>query len=217
MFSGLSEPALAGFFLGASLIIAIGAQNAFVLKLGLVKKHVFPVVMICAVSDAVLIIAGVAGFGVFVQSVPELITGITYFGAAFLFIYGALAFRRATQVHSLHTAGITTVSLRKTVGTVLGLTFLNPHVYLDTVVLLGGLSAAYAGPAKIAYGAGATIASFVWFFALGYGARLLAPVFAKPASWRVLEFSIGVIMWSIAAKLLYSHFQDSGLLNPAGS
>lgn len=217
MFPGLIEPALAGFFLGASLIIAIGAQNAFVLKLGIVRKHVFVVALICALSDAVLIIAGVAGFGVIVKSAPGLITAVTYFGAAFLFVYGILAFRRAAQVQTLHTTANSTVSLSKAVVTVLGLTFLNPHVYLDTVVLLGGLSAAYVGLAKIAYGAGATIASFTWFFALGYGARLLAPVFEKPISWRILEFLIGVVMWSIAAKLLYSHFHLAGLLIPAGS
>ncbi len=213
----LLEPALAGFFLGASLIIAIGAQNAFVLKLGIVRKHVFVVALICALSDSLLIIAGVAGFGILVKSAPQLITIVTYLGAIFLIVYGTLAFMRAARVQTLHTAKSSAGSLKIVVITVLSLTFLNPHVYLDTVVLLGGLSAAYQGAGKVAYAAGATTASFVWFFALGYGARFLAPVFEKPASWRVLEFSIGVVMWSIAAKLLYSHFQLSGLLSPAGN
>jgi len=198
----LTGPAIAGFLLGASLIIAIGAQNAFVLKLGIMQKHVFNVVMICALSDAILIVAGVGGFGTLVQSLPGLIKTVTVLGAGFLFIYGALAFYRALQTHSLNTSHINPPSLTTAVTTVLGLTFLNPHVYLDTVVLLGGLSARYHGTAQIAYGAGAVIASFVWFFALGYGARLLAPVFAKPLSWRILEFIIGVVMWSIAIKLV---------------
>ena len=213
----LFEPALAGFFLGAGLIIAIGAQNALVLKLGIIKHHVFTVVIICALSDAILIVAGVGGFGTLVQSSPGLIKWVTILGSGFLIVYGALAFRRSFQLHSLQTSDVGRPSLTKTIATVLGLTFLNPHVYLDTVVLLGGLSARYAGNAQLAYGAGAVIASFVWFFALGYGARLLAPIFAKPLSWRILEFSIGIVMWSIAAKLLYSHFQLSGFFNPAGS
>ncbi len=213
----LAGPASAGFFLGAGLIIAIGAQNAFVLKLGIIREHVFTVVMICALSDAVLIIAGVGGFGTIVQSSPDLITVVTILGAGFLFVYGVMAFRRAFQRQSLHTAPITPPSMTKTIVTVLSLTFLNPHVYLDTVVLLGGLSARYAGFAQIAYGVGAVLASFVWFFALGYGARFLAPIFERPASWRILEFSIGVVMWSISAKLLYSHLQFSGFFSPAGS
>jgi len=202
MISNLADPAISGFFLGASLIIAIGAQNAFVLKLGIIRKHVFTVVMICALSDAALIVAGVGGFGTLIQSTPGLIKAVSWLGAGFLFIYGAMAFSRAFKTQSLATAHIAPPSLMKTIITVLSLTFLNPHVYLDTVVLLGGLSARYAGAAQIAYGAGAVLASFVWFFALGYGARLLAPVFERPVSWKILEFLIGAIMWSIAAKLL---------------
>ncbi|VAV90902.1 Arginine exporter protein ArgO [hydrothermal vent metagenome] len=213
----LLEAGVAGFLLGGSLIIAIGAQNAFVLKLGIIRKHVFPVTMICALSDAVLIIAGIAGFGILVKSAPGLIVIVTYLGAAFLFVYGAMAFARSAKVQTLQTANVSATSLSKAVITILSLTFLNPHVYLDTVVLLGSLSTAYVGGAKLAFGAGATMASFVWFFVLGYGARLLGPIFEKPFSWRVLEFSIGVVMWAIAAKLLYSHFQASGFLSPAGS
>ncbi len=217
MSSVLLEAGIAGFLLGASLIIAIGAQNAFVLKLGIIRKHVFPVTMICALSDAILIIAGIAGFGILVKSAPGLITVVTYLGAAFLFVYGAMAFARSAKVQTLQTANVSATSLSKAVVTILSLTFLNPHVYLDTVVLLGSLSTAYTGGAKVAFGAGATIASFVWFFILGYGARLLGPLFEKPISWRILEFSIGVVMWAIAAKLLYSHFQEAGFLSPGGS
>ena len=207
MLTLLWGPAVSGFLLGASLIIAIGSQNAYVLKLGIIGRHVFIVVMICALSDAVLIVAGVGGFGTFVQSSPGLITAITFMGAGFLLVYGSMAFNRAFQRQSLQADIPVPESLLKTVLTILGLTFLNPHVYLDTIVLLGGLSARYEGEARLAYAAGAISASFVWFFVLGYGARLLAPVFARPASWRVLEFSIGVVMWSLAVRLVYSHFQ----------
>ena len=217
MVFSLFEPGLAGFLLGASLIIAIGAQNAFVLKLGIVGKHVFTVAIICAISDAVLIVIGIVGFGIILQSAPWLITIVTYLGAGFLLVYGALAFRRALAVQSLHTARDANITLTKTVVTVLSLTFLNPHVYLDTVILLGSLSTSYLGADKIAFGAGAVFASFAWFFSLAYGARMLAPIFEKPTSWRILEFFIGVVMWSIAAKLLYSHFQLAGLVSPAGN
>lgn len=208
--AAFAGPGLSGFLLGASLIVAIGAQNAFVLKLGIVKKHVFTVALICALSDAVLIAAGVGGFGTFVQSSATLLKWVTILGSSFLFAYGLLAFRRAFQTQVLHTSQLKPKSLTHSIVTTLSLTFLNPHVYLDTVVLVGGLSANHAGAGRFAFGAGAILASFAWFFSLGYGARLLAPIFEKPASWRVLEFLIGVVMWSIAGKLFYSHFQLSG-------
>lgn len=215
--SDIFAPLVAGFFLGASLIIAIGAQNAYVLKLGIQKRHVFAVVMICALADAVLIVLGVAGFGTLVQSSPKLLTAVTIFGAIFLSVYGAQAMARAINPGKLQAANNTQTTLTSAVITVLSLTFLNPHVYLDTVVLLGGISAQYQGDNRFIFGAGAVTASFVWFFALGYGARFLAPIFAKPRSWQILEFFIAIIMWSIAAKLIYSHFQLAGFFNPAGS
>jgi len=211
------SPLISGFLLGASLIVAIGAQNAFVLKLGIQKHHVFTVVMICALSDALLIALGVAGFGTFVQSSPNILTVVTLFGAVFLTIYGGLAMMRAIHPSRMKTTENPQTTLLGAVTTVLSLTFLNPHVYLDTVVLLGGISAQYEGNTRFIFGAGATLASFVWFFALGYGARLLQPVFAKPRSWQILEFFIAIIMWSIAFKLIYSHFQLAGFFNPAGS
>ena len=210
-------PLIAGFLLGASLIIAIGAQNAFVLKLGIQKRHVFTIVMICALSDALLIVLGVAGFGTFVQSSPNILTAVTIFGAVFLSLYGGLAMMRAIHPSRMKAADNPQTTLVGAVTTVLSLTFLNPHVYLDTVVLLGGISAQYEGAARFIFGAGAALASFVWFFALGYGARLLQPVFAKPRSWQILEFFIAIIMWSIAFKLIYSHFQLAGFFNPAGN
>ena len=204
--TSLVEAALSGFFLGASLIIAIGAQNAFVLRLGLMRRHVLPSVLACSLSDAVLIAAGVTGLGHFVAGSPVLIKTVSAAGALFLFVYGIGAFRRAAKPHGLNASRITQTGLKGTLATLLALTFLNPHVYLDTVVLLGGLSGRYAGAARLAYAGGAMMASFAWFFALGYGARLLAPLFRQPGAWRILDTAIGAIMWMIAVRLVLLFF-----------
>ncbi len=196
------SPFLNGFFLGASLIIAIGAQNAFILRQGLLRQHVFILCLICALADAVLIALGVAGLGTLIQSSPLLIKAVTIGGAAFLFVYSFIAFRRAMNPSAMATKGKGEGSLRIAVSACLAFTFLNPHVYLDTVVLLGSLSARYGGQGRLAYALGAMTASFVWFFALGYGARLLEPVFAKPAAWRVLDGIIGLVMAAIGLSLL---------------
>lgn len=198
----LSTPALAGFLLGGGLIVAIGAQNAFVLRLGLLRQHVFVVCLLCALSDAVLIVLGIAGLGRLVQNSPLLLSVATYGGALFLFVYGMLAFRRALSPDAMQMAQQTKMSLGVALSTALAFTFLNPHVYLDTVVLLGSISAQYSGDARTAFGAGAVAASFVWFFGLGYGARLLAPMFAMPRAWQVLDVLIGCVMWTLAASLL---------------
>ena len=199
----LLSVAMSGALLGASLIIAIGAQNAFILRQGLLRSHVFVLCLICALSDALLIAAGVAGLGTLVSQSPTLIVAVTLGGALFLASYAVLAFRRAWRPQAMQAAGGNGLSLKAAVATCLAFTFLNPHVYLDTVLLLGSLSAAYHGPARLAYGAGAAVASFVWFFGLGYGARLLQPVFAKPAAWRVLDVIIGVVMSLLALSLLF--------------
>ncbi len=198
--------ALSGFFLGASLIIAIGAQNAFILRQGLLRQHVFILCLICALSDALLISAGVAGLGTLIAQSPKLIAFVTLTGAAFLFWYASVAFRRAFHPEAMQVKSNGATSLKAAVATCLALTFLNPHVYLDTVLLLGSLSAQFEGSARAAYGIGAAIASFVWFFALGYGARLLQPIFAKPAAWRVLDCIIGVVMALIGLSLLARFF-----------
>ncbi len=200
------QPAIAGFFLGASLIIAIGAQNAFLLRQGLLRQHVLLLVMICAVSDGLLIVAGVAGLGSFVRATPSLLPIVTLAGAAFLLVYGALALRRAFHPGALSGAGAGTTRWMPAALTCLTLTWANPHVYLDTVVLIGGLSARYGDAGRLAFGAGAVAASFVWFFVLGYGARLLAPVFARPVAWRVLDVAICAIMWTLAGRLLWDLF-----------
>ena len=198
----MTSPFLNGFFLGASLIIAIGAQNAFILRQGLLRQHVFILCLICAAADAILIALGVAGLGTLIQSAPQLITAVTLGGAAFLFAYSFIAFRRAMKPSAMDTKGEGEGSLQRAISTCLAFTFLNPHVYLDTVVLLGSLSARYEGEGRLAYALGAMTASFVWFFALGYGARLLEPVFAKPAAWRTLDIVIGLVMALIGLSLL---------------
>ena len=193
--------AIEGFLLGASLIVAIGPQNAFVLRQGLQRRHVFTVATVCALSDIVLIAAGIAGLGALVQQNPALLTAITVAGAAFLVVYGLLSLRRAFRTESLRPAEDATAGLAATIATCLALTFLNPHVYLDTVVLIGGLSARHPPPASIAFGIGAAAASIVWFYGLAYGARLLAPIFARPVAWRVLDVLVALLMWGIALSL----------------
>jgi len=200
--SSLLPAGLSGFFLGASLIIAIGAQNAFILRQGLLGRHVFILCLICALSDALLIAVGVAGLGALIATSPTLIAVVTAGGGLFLLAYAAMAFRRALKPDALQAADAGEGSLRAAVIACLAFTFLNPHVYLDTVLLLGSLSARYEGAARVAYGSGAVLASFVWFFGLGYGARLLQPIFARKAAWRVLDAVIGLVMVAIGLGLL---------------
>jgi L-lysine exporter family protein LysE/ArgO len=193
---------LSGFLLGGSLIVAIGAQNAFILRQGLLRRHVFVLCLVCALSDAVLIAAGVAGLGTLVRQVPLLLTVVTFGGAAFLFAYALMALRRALRPQVLRAAGEGGGSLKAALAACLAFTFLNPHVYLDTVLLIGSISATHEGAARAAFGVGAAAASFVWFFGLGYGARLLQPFFARPAAWRILDLLIAAVMATIAFGLL---------------
>ncbi|EEB84587.1 LysE/ArgO family amino acid transporter [Roseobacter sp. GAI101] len=191
-----------GFALGFTLILAIGAQNAFVLRQGLRRHHVFWVCLTCALSDAVLIAAGVSGFGALAEAVPWFEVVMRFGGAAFLIWYGAQNALSAWRGGAaLEAEGDNTLSLRRTLLTLLALTWLNPHVYLDTVVLLGSVSAQYDN--RLAFGVGAVMSSFVFFFGLGYGARMLSPVFARPRSWQVLDALIALTMWAIALKLLW--------------
>ncbi len=193
---------LAGFGVSISLIAAIGAQNAFVLRQGLRREHVGWVVFLCAASDAVLIAVGVAGFGAISQALPWLGEAMRWGGVAFLLVYGALRFRAAWQGGAaLVVDEAAQVSLRKVVATCLLLTWANPHVYLDTLGLIGSIAAQYA-PDLLAFGLGAVLASAVFFSVLGFGARLLAPVFARPRSWGVLEVLVGCTMWAIAMMLI---------------
>ncbi|WP_134726938.1 LysE/ArgO family amino acid transporter [Paracoccus luteus] len=192
---------LTGLVTGLSLIVAIGAQNAFVLKQGLLRQHVFAVCAFCAVSDAALIAAGVAGAGAIAERAPWFLAAMRWGGAAFLTWYGLRALVSAWRGgQGLHAAGAAVPSLAATLATIAALTWLNPHVYLDTVVLLGAVSASQ--PDRLSFALGAMSGSFLFFFSLGYGARLLVPVFARPAAWRVLDVLIGAVMLAIAAGLV---------------
>ncbi len=197
---------LAGLGIGASLIIAIGAQNAFVLRQGLRREHVFAVVAVCVTCDWALIAAGALGFGSLVRAFP-LVTAIAAWGGAlFLIGYGALSMRSAIHPETLRAeqdAGASRLaSTGAAVAATLAVSLLNPHVYLDTVVLLGSVAAQYEGVLRAWFTAGAWLASLLWFSALGFGARLLAPLFERPLAWRVLDTGIALIMWWIAAGLI---------------
>jgi L-lysine exporter family protein LysE/ArgO len=194
--------AVSGLGLGLALIVAIGAQNAFVLRQGLRGEHVVAVVAVCALSDLALIAAGIAGTGALLTRAPEAVMVFRWAGAAFLLGYGALAARRALRpAGALTTEAAQRTPLRPTVLTASALTWLNPHVYLDTVVLLGSV-AATQGDLRWHFGAGAAVGSLLWFSALGAGARLLRPVFARPGAWRVLDAGIALVMVVLAVGLL---------------
>jgi L-lysine exporter family protein LysE/ArgO len=200
---------LAGLGTGLSLIVAIGAQNAFVLRQGIRREHVAAVVAICAASDAVLITVGVSGIGSVVKRWPAALTAAAWVGGAFLVCYGLLAARRALRPAALTTDGaagtVGTVggSLRAAVLTCLAMTWLNPHVYLDTVLLLGSVASTY-GRARWSFGLGAATGSVLWFTALGFGARLLRTTFAKPGSWRVLDAVIACAMLTLGVLMAAS-------------
>jgi L-lysine exporter family protein LysE/ArgO len=193
--------ALSGFLSALTLIVAIGAQNAFVLRQGIRREHVLPVVAICATADAVLIAAGVAGLGVLVTGHPVVLDVTRYAGAAFLLVLAASAARRALRPEHLDPTAAGPAGLGAVLGTCLALTFLNPHVYLDTVVLLGSLAHQH-DPGAWAFAAGAACASVVWFAALGFGAAYLRPVFARPRSWQVLDVVIAGVMATLAVLLV---------------
>lgn len=191
----------AGFVLGLSLIVAIGAQNVYVIQRGVLKSHVFAVCLFCALSDAVLISVGVGGFGRTLEKLYWLESALTVAGAAFLIVYGGLAaWRAVTSRSSMELDTKNSVSLRTALATCFALTWLNPHVYLDTVVLLGTVSTQYAD--KVAFATGAIMSSFAFFFPLGYGARTLAPIFARPNASKFIDAFVAAIMWAIAFKLL---------------
>ncbi|NOC91428.1 MULTISPECIES: LysE/ArgO family amino acid transporter [unclassified Ruegeria] len=192
---------IAGFALGFSLILAIGAQNAFILRQGLRREHVFFLCLTCAVSDAILIGAGVAGFGTLAQAAPWFETVMRYGGAAFLTWYGLRSLRSSWLGGSvMEICNGKRTSLKAALLTVFAFTWLNPHVYLDTVVLIGSISAQYDD--RLGFALGAMTSSFVFFFSLGYGASILSPVFARPRAWQVLDAGIGVVMLGIALKLV---------------
>ena len=190
-----------GLLTGLSLIIAIGAQNAFILRLGLRKEHVLPAVLFCAISDTVLIIAGIAGLGALIQQLPILLEIFRYAGSAYLIWFGISAARRAFKPQTLEAKG-DGATLRATLLTVAALTWLNPHVYLDTVILLGSIGNQFA-PEQWLFAFGAATGSFVWFFSLGFGARLLSRFVSSERFWKYLDLGIALVMFVIAGTLLF--------------
>lgn len=194
-----------GFLISIGLIVAIGAQNIYVLKRGLLKESVFVVALLCSLMDAILIVAGVKGLGKFLDAFPYFITYITWFGIIFLIAYGFLALKSSL---SKHTMSIDTQSSKKSTNiiilTLLSLTFLNPHVYLDTVVLIGTIGSKYIDSAQNLFAFGAVSASFIWFFGLAYGSRVLIPLFKKPITWKILDLLTSFVMFFVAYTLYKS-------------
>ena len=201
---GVLDALVAGLLTGLSLIVAIGAQNAFVLRQGLIRQFVGPVVAICAVSDLVLITAGVAGIGAIVQHAPTALTVVRWLGVAFLTAYGVRSLWSARHAGALTPAGEEEPRLRGAVLQATALTWLNPHVYLDTVLLLGSIAAHHGPSGKWWFAVGACAGSILWFSGLGYGARLLSPVLTRPRAWQVLDVLIGLTMLAIAWSLTQS-------------
>jgi L-lysine exporter family protein LysE/ArgO len=194
---------LPGFLAGLSLIVAIGAQNAFVIRQGLTRQHVFVVVAICAIADATLIALGIAGLGALIAGLPWLLEGVRWFGVAYLTWFGIKSVRSAFKNEVMDASGAQTTSLKKVVAAVLGFTLLNPHVYLDTVILLGSISNQFAEDRWV-FGFGAMTASVVWFSAIGFGARAASRFMSKPIFWRVLDSLIAAVMFSIAFYLAFA-------------
>ncbi|OIQ84855.1 arginine exporter protein ArgO [mine drainage metagenome] len=194
--------AIQGFLTGLSLIVAIGAQNAFVLRQGIRREHVLTVVVVCAVADAVLVTAGVGGLGAAITTHPVAVAVARVGGAAFLAAFAVLALRRARRPGSLVPADDAPATHLGVLVACLGFTFLNPHVYLDTVVLLGSLASQHGDPGRWVFGAGAVAASVTWFVGLGFGARRLRPFFARPRSWQVLDYGVAAVMTTLAVALV---------------
>jgi L-lysine exporter family protein LysE/ArgO len=195
------DSAAAGLLTGLSLIVAIGAQNAFVLRQGLAREHVAPVVVICAVSDLVLILAGVAGIGRIIRQAGWVIDVVRWLGVAFLTWYGVTSLLRARRTSGLSAAAPEPMSRRSAVVRATALTWLNPHVYLDTVLLVGSIANTHGHTGRWWFAAGATLASVLWFSGLGFGARFASPLLALPRAWQVLDVLIGLTMLGIALVL----------------
>jgi L-lysine exporter family protein LysE/ArgO len=192
----------AGFVTGLSLIVAIGAQNAFVLRQGLRREHVLPIVLICSLSDALLIASGIAGLGEVLTRSQLALSLARYGGALFLLTYAVIAARRAMNSGAMKPTDHSATALRSVVLTCLGFTYLNPHVYLDTIVLLGSLANQHGPDGRWLYGLGSVLAGFVWFFSLGFFARNLGPIFARPRSWQFLDGVIALLMTGLAVWMI---------------
>ncbi|MBB4861147.1 L-lysine exporter family protein LysE/ArgO [Novosphingobium chloroacetimidivorans] len=191
-----------GFVMSGALIMAIGAQNLFVLRQGLKREHVGPIVLFCGCTDALLIAAGVGGVGALLGAMPQLTMALTVGGAFFLIWYGCKAFQRMTAPDAMTITTHGSITLGRAVGTAAAFTLLNPHVYLDTVLLMGAAGSTHAPAVRPIFVAGAATASITWFAALGYGARVLTPLFARPVAWKALDAVVGVVMLTLAATLI---------------
>lgn len=200
--ANLLAPFFTGFALSAALIMAIGAQNVFVLRQGLRREHVGPIVLFCGCADAVLILAGVAGVGAFLAAAPQLTTLLSLGGAVFLGWYGVAALRRMAAPGAAAVATAEGMTLGRAMAACAAFTFLNPHVYLDTVLLMGAAGSAQPEATRPFFVLGAATASFAWFAALGYGARILQPLFTRPTAWRALDALVALVMLALAGSLI---------------
>jgi L-lysine exporter family protein LysE/ArgO len=194
-----------GVLSGFALIIAIGAQNAFVIRQGLQRQHVLTVVLFCAISDALLIAAGTAGLGKVIESAPEVLEIVRWFGVTYLIFFGLKSLRSAFRHNTLTLEHGNLVSRKRTILTVLGLTFLNPHVYLDTVIFLGSIANQFPAD-KWFFSAGAMTASFLWFFFIGFGSKMAARFMVKVIFWKVLDLAVAIIMFTLATYLTFYNF-----------
>ena len=196
-----------GFAISISLIFALGPQNVFVLRQGLMKSHVLVSCLVCSISDALLIAAGVLGVGLFLSEINGVEIWVSIFAALFLIFYGCLRIKSSLNPVGMEIEQKEEESRGKTILTALAFTYLNPHVYVDTLLLIGGASSRYAGNEKMAFGIGAATASFIFFFSLGYGAKLMSPILNNPSSWKVIDLIIASMMFVIAGVIIGPHFQ----------
>jgi L-lysine exporter family protein LysE/ArgO len=203
-------PFAVGFALSAALIMAIGAQNLFVFRQGLRREHVGAIVLFCACADAVLIVLGVSGVGALVGAAPQLASGMALGGAAFLAWYGIAALRRVANPDTVSIARAGRLSLGRALAATAGFTFLNPHVYLDTLLLMGAAGSAQPEALRPIFSIGAATASFAWFALVGYGAQTLQPIFTRPSAWRTLDALVGITMLALATSLVVRVFQPLG-------
>lgn len=197
------SPFYQGLSIGLSLIIAIGAQNSFVIKQGLLKNQVFIIALTCALIDSILIAVGIAGLGKIISTTPFLLWIAKYGGISFLLCYAIRSFRNAFREEILYVSKDNSkITITKAFITTLAVSLLNPHLYLDTCVLIGSIGAKFHGYDRLYFGVGAISASFIWFFTISYSARFLLPIFQKPIAWKILDFIIGIIMFGIAVSLM---------------
>ena len=199
---GVGSAGLEGFALSFGLILAIGPQNAFVMRQGLMRSHVFVTCLVCSIADAGLITAGILGVGTVVSSIEGAEQGIAIGAAIFLTLYGVLRIRSSMNPNSISIEGEAESNLIATLGAAIAITFLNPHVYFDTLLLIGGASTGFMGNEKLAFGIGATTASFVFFFSLGFGAKRLSDVLNRPEAWKLIDRGVAVIMFVIAGAII---------------